>query len=83
MTVRVPTPFGGVAVGSRAAQGQGVLKFDSTGEPIMVSDGITTVATAPTYTPGANDDNMVFCTADSKLYVWTTGTTWVKTAALS
>ena len=89
MTTRVPTPFGqapstGVVPGYLQATSGMPLWADANGQPQSpIAVGMARKATAPTHTPGAGDAGVIFCEADSKIYIWTTGTTWIKTVALS
>lgn len=82
MTVRVPTPLGAAPASTQLAQGNPTLKSDANGNSMSAISGLPVVATAPTYTPGPSDWNIVFCLADSKIHVHN-GTAWVATAALA
>ena len=89
MTTRVPTPFGqapstGAVPGYLQATSGMPVMADANGLPVAnIAVGMARKATAPTHTPGAGDAGVIWCEADSKIYVWTTGTTWLKTGALT
>ena len=82
MTVRVATPLGAAPAATLLPQGNPTLKADVNGNSMSAISGVPIVATAPTYTPGPADWNIVFCLADSKLHVHN-GTAWVASAALA
>lgn len=91
MTTGVQTPFGiapTVATADSATAPVAMMTTTGgtgTGTAQVSPMGLTTIAAAPTHDPSLvlGRATTVFCTGDSKIYQNTTGTTWIKTAALS
>lgn len=92
MTTGVQTPFGiapMVALADSATAPVAMMTAlggaSNLSGALVSPMGITTIAAAPTHDPSLvlGRATTLFCIADSKIYQNTTGTTWIKTAALA
>jgi len=87
MTMKTPLGLAPVAsITDSATVPTGLMTANPSDGTVQMSPfDIPRVAAAPNYNPSLVEGRprAVYCTADDKLYVWTTGTTWLKTGALT